>query len=112
MIHHGELQEHHKELIMSQFDTNVLENFRDMERPHKAIKVSGESTIYNFVEECHKFKAKNFELKGEDGLHERVDICNIVSVNARGNPVEPPPIEPQRGGKNKKRGGRQGQGRS
>ena len=79
-----------------------------MDRPHKPIKVSGEHTIYNFVEECHKFKAKQFELKGEDGLHERVDVCHIVSVNARGNPVEPPPIETPRGGKNKKRGGRQG----
>ena len=83
---------------MSHFDQNVLENFRDMEKPHKPIKVTGDSTIYNFVEECHKFKAKKFELKGEDGLHERVDVCHIVSVNARGNPVEAPPQEPTRGG--------------
>ena len=88
MIHHGELQEHHKELIMQQFDQSVLHNFKDMDRPQKPIKVSGEQTIYNFVEECHKFKAKQFELKGEDGLHERVDFCQIISVNARGNPVE------------------------
>ena len=93
MIHSGDLQEHHKEIIMNQFDTNVLENFKEMEKPHKPIKVSGSDTIYNFVEECHKFKAKNFELKGEDGLHERVDVCHIVSVNARGNPIEPPPME-------------------
>ena len=88
MMRSSDLQESHRDLIMAQFDNKVLENFKDMERPNKPIKVSGKDTIYNFVEECHKFKTKQFELKGEDGFHERTDNCHIISINAKNNPIE------------------------
>ena len=106
MIRSNDLQEHHKEIILAQFDRTVLENFRDMDRPLKPIKISGNNTIYNFVEECHKFKTREFELKGEDGFVERSEICHIISINARGNPIEAPPVETPRGGQKKKKGGR------
>ena len=93
---------------MSQFDRHVQENFRDMDKPLKPIKITGEQTTYNFVEECYRFKPKSFELKGEEGLLERADICNIISTNARCNRVEPPPADTPRGGRSKKKGGRRG----
>ena len=68
MVSQGELQEHHKDLILSKFDRAVLEQFCVLEKPMKAIKVTGQDTIYNFVEECHKFKTKQFEMKGDDGF--------------------------------------------
>mmetsp|Transcript_16991 Transcript_16991/g.22880 ORF Transcript_16991/g.22880 Transcript_16991/m.22880 type:complete len:94 (-) Transcript_16991:82-363(-) len=88
---------------MGQFDREILECFRDMEKPPKPIKITGSSTVYNFVEECHKFKARKFELKGEEGFQEGSEMCEIISVNARNNPVEKTPVEPQRG---RNRGGR------
>ena len=106
MMRSSDLQESHRDLIMAQFDSKVLENFKDMERPHKPIKVSGKYTIYNFVEECHKFKTKKFELKGEDGFHVCTDNCHIISINAKNNPIEKAPTETTRGGRRK--GGRRG----
>ena len=90
---------------MEQFDREVLENFRDMERPAKPAKITGVDANYNFVEDCHKFRARQFEIKGEEGFHEQADICHIISINARGNPIERVPDEVPRGGK-KKKGGR------
>ena len=107
MIRNGDLQEEHMELIMLQFDRQILESFRDM-APHRPIKVYGQQTLYNFVEECHKFKTKQFELKGEDGLQDRADVCKIFSVNARSNTVEPPPMDAPKRGTQKKKGGRRG----
>ena len=105
MIKSTDLQEQHRELIMEQFDREVLESFRDMDRPSRPLKVSGVNTVYNFVEECHRFKTKKFELKGEDGFQESAETCRIISINARGNPVEPPPVEPNKH-RNKTRGRR------
>ena len=88
---------------MAQFDREILECFRDMEKPSKPIKIYGEKTTYNFVEECHKFKAKKFELKGDEGFTEAAEVCEIISVNARNNPIETTPQELPRG---RNRGGR------
>ena len=91
---------------MQMYDREILENFYRMPKPQKPIKVSGSGSIYNEVEEFFRLNTKDFELKGEDGLHERVDNCIINSINAQTNPVEPTPKETPRGGK-KKKGGRQ-----
>ena len=87
---------------MEQFDREVLESFKDMDRPQRPLKVSGVETVYNFVEECHRFKTKKFELKGDDGFQESAETCRIISINARGNPVEPPPVDNKPNGKGRK----------
>ena len=89
--------------MLEQFDQQLRENFRDMERPSKLPKITGSSTVYNFVEEACSFKAYNFELKGDEGFAESAKVCKIHSVNARDNQVEPAPIEVARG---RGRGGR------
>ena len=73
---------------MEMFDREVLENFRDMDAPLKPVKITGVDTNYNFVEDCHKFRARKFEIKGEDGFHESAEMCHIISINARGNHIE------------------------
>ena len=88
------------------FDREVLENFKDMEAPNKPIKISGIDTNYNFVEDCHKYLVRKFEIKGDDGFHESANTCHIISINARGNPIEKVKDEPPSG--NNKRKGRRG----
>ena len=98
-------------MIMGSFDLEVFKSFRYMHSIHKPIKITGDNTIYNFVEEVHNFKIGDFELKSDDGLHERADHCQLVSVNARNNPVEPAPLEVLKGGKGKgKKKGRPSRG--
>ena len=78
---------------MANFDVQVQYSFRDMAKPLKPIKVSGEDTVYNQVEEAFKLRTKNFEMKGEDALHERADACVINSINAVLNKIEQAPRE-------------------
>ena len=94
---------------MQQFDRQVLIAFSELQSSHKPIKLTGQNTEYNFVEECSSFKTKQFEMKGDDGLHQHVDVCHINSISARGNAFEVPPPDVARGGKKGKKGGRRGQ---
>ena len=64
-----------------------------MDKPNKLPKINGSQTVYNFVEECCRFKAYNFELKGDEGFAETAKVCQIHSVNARDNLIEPTPME-------------------
>ena len=64
-----------------------------MERPSRLPKITGQHTVYNFVEEASSFKAYDFELKGEEGFTEAARVCKIHSVDAKANLIEPPPIE-------------------
>ena len=104
MIRSNDLQDHQKDIIMQTYDREILESFHRMPKPQKPIKVSGSGSIYNEVEEFFRLNTKDFELKGEDGLHERVDNCIINSINAQTNPIEPCPLTPKSG--KKKKGGR------
>lgn len=86
----NELTEQGRDAILEQFDLQVLQQFKGMERDKhsKPIKVMGSQTTYNFLEDVHLFKTKNFELKGDDGFQETAESCRIYSVNCKSNQVE------------------------
>ena len=99
MVRSNDLQEHHKDIIMSSFDQQVLESFKDMAKPSKPLKLTGVKTNYNFVDDCQVFKPKNCELKGEDGFQAKCEALELISINARNNRIDPPPAEPKQGKK-------------
>lgn len=96
----GELPESLNEMVMQHFDRQVCENFRTLSKG-KPIKLSGKKTNYNGVEDTWVFRTKEVDIKGEDNFQEYSDYCQIVTVNARNNPLEP--IEEDKPKKGKKR---------
>ena len=109
MIRSGDLQEHHREVILHQFEQEVLHNFRDMDPPNKPMKVTAKKIAYNCVYECYKFRAVDFKLIGGDdsSFVEHADNCTIVSVDAKNNQIEKTKEDRTRvTGKKKKKGGK------
>ena len=70
----------------------------------KPTKLTGSNTLYNNVEETWVFKTKDVDIKGDDNFHVVSEYCNIYSVNARNNPIEP--LEDEKPKKSNKRKGR------
>jgi hypothetical protein len=70
-------------------------------------KLTGQCPSYNNVDEVWKFNLTEMELK-DDSFRESSDLCLIVSMNARNNPIEAAPEETT--GKNKRGRGQRGAG--
>lgn len=103
MVSSSDLSEANAQGVLETFDRQVFEQFKGMPRTRPA-KLSGTSSIYNNVDEIWKFTLKNMEVK-DDALREQSDLCLVVSMSARNNPIDPH-IEEETRGNNRRRGAR------
>jgi hypothetical protein len=55
-------------------------------------KLTAQCPSYNNVDEVWKFDLTEMKLK-DDSFRESSDLCHIVSINARNNPIEAAPEE-------------------
>jgi hypothetical protein len=82
MIQSGEINESTRDTILQTFDVTIFEQFAQMPRT-RPTKLTGNCPSYN------------------NSFRESSDLCLIVSMNARNNPIEAAPEEVTR---NSKRG--------
>lgn len=101
----GEINEATRDTIMSSFDVQVFEQFAQMPKT-RPCKLTGSCPSYNNVDEVWKFNLKEMELK-DDCFKDASDLCLVVSMNAKNNPIEAAPEEQTRNSR-RGRGGRSG----
>ena len=81
------------QLIREHFDREMFVNFKNLPKVRPA-KISG-FCHYQNVEDIWKFEIKDLEIKDEH-FKKDSDLCKLVAVSAKNNPIEEAPKEVQK----------------